>query len=146
MFTVSAIRYNDAFNNTTNETYTNLNNYILNSKDKHFVLNGSAFTDVRKSTLFKNTHLADDYIFEKCVYYGSAYYAHPCYIEMLENAGINNLYTDIIDNDNIYLIDNGDIDMLVTYLNEQYGDTVSYEHILVDIVDGFNIYKVVSVQ
>ncbi len=146
MAAINFIQYNNSFNNKSNETYPNLNKCILNSKDKYFVFSGSAFTDIRKATLFKNTHLADDDIFDKCIYYGSAYYAHPCYIEMLNNAGINNLYVDIIDNDNIYLIDNGGIDMLVTYLNEQYGDNASYGYTLVDNIDGFDIYKVITIQ
>lgn len=143
---LSVPKYNKAFNNKGSETYPAIEEYILNSENKTFVLCGNAFMKIRSATALTNSQYADHIIFEKCVYYGTPYYAHPCYIEMLNNAGINNLYVDIIDNDNLYLIDDRDIDMLVTYLNEQYGDNASYGYTLVDNIDGFNIYKVVTIR
>lgn len=35
---------------------------------------------------------------------------------------MDNLYKDIIDNDDMYFVDRGDIDMFVEHLNEYYSD------------------------
>ncbi len=143
---LSFVQYYKEFNNKSIEKYSDLQEYILNSDDKSFALLGEVYMRIRKATIFDTPYLADHEIFEKCVYYGSAYYAHPSYNEMLNDIGVNNLYTDIIDNDDIYVVDIDKVDIFIEYLNEQYGKDHTYGYELITSIDGFMIYKIKTIS
>lgn len=143
------------------EDYPRLEEYINSSKNKTFALSRYAYLYVRNATKMDNIFiLQENEAFDKCVYFGTPYYGHPRYNELLANKGIENLYTDIIDSDDIYFVDletlygTRTIEMFTTYLNEQYGDNKTYRYELVDTVleptaaekTQFNIYKIVTVD
>ncbi|MBQ2661116.1 MAG: hypothetical protein IJF80_00510 [Clostridia bacterium] len=131
------------------EEYPEFDEFVLSSEDKFFALNFPAKMLVKYTTVYSDPITIAPYpVFEKCLFYGSAYYAHPSYNKMLAKAGIDNLYTDIIDNENVYFVDTDSVDMFVTYLNEQYGDEDTvYGYELVKTADEvLNIYKIVTVK
>lgn len=148
---------------------SNLSNYISATEGKTFVLSRKAYAIVRDSTVIADAlHVNDDDVFSKCVYYGSPYYAHPLYNKLLEDLDIENLYTDIVDNEEFYFLavegvhfydgeKYNEIDSFVEYLNEQYadGETVYgyqlVEKIYEDTYDDTDthicgIYKIVTVK
>ncbi len=133
-----------------NVEYPNLEQYIAESEGKTFALSRAAYGWVRdEAVLQKPLNIGDDGMFEKCVYFGSPYYAHPSYDELLASFGIENLYTDIIDNPNLLYIDKldvRDVDMFVAYLNEQYGENATYGYTLVNTIDGFEIYEIITMK
>lgn len=128
--------------------YPKLEEFINSSEDKIFALDRKSYLCFRNAKKLKHPLVLDEEDeFDKCVYFGSTYYAHPRYNELLEDAGIENLYTDIIDSDNIYFVDHGDIKMFVKYLNEQYGDkNNTYGYKLVANASPFKIYKIITVK
>lgn len=131
------------------EEYPEFDEFVLSSEDKFFALSFPAKMLVKYTTVYSDPITIAPYpVFEKCLFYGSAYYAHPSYNKMLAKAGIDNLYTDIIDNENVYFVDTDSVDMFVTYLNEQYGDEDTvYSYELVKTADEvLNIYKIVTVK
>lgn len=67
----------------------------------------------------------------------------PYMKEKLKTYGLRNLYGDIIDNDRVYVIDNGDIKKRESFFNSHYGkpDKKIYYH-LIDEVGGLKIWQV----
>ncbi len=134
------------------EDYVQLQEYINSSKDKTFALSRFAYLSVRNATKMDNILLLqENEAFDKCVYFGTPYYGHPRYNELLSNKGIENLYTDIIDNENLYFVEMefetgiSNVDVFTTYLNEQYGrDNIIYKYELVDAVEQFSIYRIIT--
>lgn len=148
---------------------SNVSNYISATENKTFVLSRKAYAIVRDSTVIADAlHVNDDDVFSKCVYYGSPYYAHPSYEKFLADAGIENLYTDIVDNENFYFLGEigihfydgekyNEVDSFVEYLNEQYadGETVYGYQLIDELHDDkpdhsythvFGVYKIVTVK
>ena len=125
--------------------YDDLFEFINAEQDKVFVLSHNAYNILRNRTVLrKPMSVGPDEIFDRCLYFGSPYYAHPSYNELLEKQGINNLYTDIVDNDKYYFVDryNTEIVSFVKYLNEQYPQSVPYTCELIDVLNDHYIYKI----
>ncbi len=132
--------------------YEELEKYIVSS-NKTFALSRHPFIFLRNSTQMDNALLlAENKAFDKCVYFGTPYFAHPSYNKMLEDAGIDNLYTDLIDNPDLYFVNEcdierqDDIEKFLRYLNEQYGQNAKYGCKLVAKADIFEVYKIVTVK
>lgn len=147
---------------------SNLSNYISSTEGKVFALSPKSFSLLRDSTVVADLlYIGDNEMLSKCVYYGSPYYAHPSYNRLLADVGVENLYTDIVDNEMFYFMGKEDcysydgekyneVDMLVTYLNEQYGDRGEYIYQFVDRIEElevganapsvFGVYKIVTVK
>ncbi len=135
-----------------------LEEYMLSNDDKTFVLGRKAVPKVRPAFVVHNPLVFDESdAWDNCVYFGSAYYTHPSYIEMLENVGVTNLYTDIIDNDTMYFVDYydadkpnadtmKDVDRYLCYVNERYSDGSTYGYELVETIGDFGFYKIITVN
>jgi len=145
-----------------------LSSYISSTEDKVFALSQKAGGIIKDSTALANAiYISDDPVFSKCVYFGSPYYAHPSYDKLLADIGVKNLFTDIVDNEKIYFLGEegcyatdgeqfNEVDRLVAYLNEQYGDSGTYTYQLVDRIEEFvysndspnvyGVYKIVTVK
>lgn len=128
--------------------YPKLEEYINSSENKTFALSRLSYLVFRNAVKLRNPLILEqeEDAFDKCIYFGSTYFAHPRYNEMLEKIGVDNLYKDIVDNENIYFVDRGDVKMLVDYLNEQYGEEHTYGYKLVTKVSPFKIYKIITVD
>lgn len=131
------------------DRYTKLESFINSPKyeGKVFALSRSSYLVVRNSIKLRDPLVLsqEEDAFDKCVYFGNTYYAHPRYNELLANVGVDNLYKDIIDNDNMYFVDRGDIKMFVQHLNEHYADedtVFGYEKFR--DLRPFKLYKIVS--
>ena len=122
--------------------------YILSAdEDTKFVLCRNAYLSFRNSTQLYNPLILEmNEAFSRCLYYSTPYYAHPSYNRMLDDIGLENLYTDIIDNPNAFLIDYEDIKMFVEYLNEQYGNGKTYGYENVTTVGFFGFYRIFTVE
>lgn len=117
------------------------------NEGKVFALSRKSYLVFRNAVKLRNPLVLEqeEDAFDKCVYFGSTYYAHPRYDELLASVGVDNLYKDIIDNENIYFVDRGDIEMFVEYLNEQYSDdSAAFEQEFVCNIKPYTIYKIVS--
>ncbi len=130
--------------------FPGLEQYIEESEGKVFALGRASYLLFRNMTQFDNAMIfSENQAFEKCVYFGTPYYAHPSYNQLLEGFGIENLYTALAEKDNLYFVDNfffPDIDKMVTYLNEQYGGEKKYESKLIHEVEEFSIYKITEAK
>ena len=117
------------------------------NEGKVFALSRKAYLVFRNAVKLRNPLVLEqeEDAFDKCVYFGSTYYAHPRYDELLASVGVDNLYKDIIDNENIYFVDRGDISMFVKYLNEQYNNEFTvFGYKMISKVSPFTLYKIVS--
>lgn len=136
---------------TTKDNYPVMENYINSTEDKIFALGRYPYLNLRNTTQFDNPMVfVQNDAWDKCVYFGTPYYGHPSYNELLKEAGVENLYTDLIDNDNLYFVDDprtDDINKLLYYLNEEYGGEKAFRRVLVNKVDEcFAVYKIISVD
>lgn len=130
-------------------SYPNFEEFVLSSNGKFFALSTRAKKLIKYNIIYDDPiSIAEEKVISQCLFYGTAYYGHPIYDEWLAKADIDNLYTDIIDNEDIYFVDTDTVDMFITYLNEQYGnENTTYGYELVKTVDEvLNIYKIVTVK
>ena len=108
------------------DRYVKLESFINHPKyeGKVFALSRASYLVFRNAIKLRDPLVLDheEDAFDQCVYFGNTYYAHPRYNELLASVGVDNLYKDIIDNDDMYFVDRGDIDMFVEHLNEYYSD------------------------
>ena len=129
--------------------YPVLEEYILapENEGKVFALSRKSYLVLRNAKKMRNPLVLDyeEDAFDRCVYFGNTYYAHPRYNELLASVGVDNLYTDIIDNENIYFVDRNDITMFIRYLNEHYDDEDTvFGYKTVKKMSPFAIYRIVS--
>lgn len=133
---------------TVDEDYPELESYITASENKVFALGRSPYVLIRGAMKLDNPLiLEENKAFDKCVYFGTPYFGHPSYNELLANFGIDNLYRALTERDDIYFVDDGKsmkIDKMLIYLNEQYGDRETYVAKYVKNADRFVIYKISS--
>lgn len=133
---------------TDDKDYPELESYIESSENCYFALGRNPYLDFRNATQLDNALiLVENKAFDKCVYFGTPYYAHPFYNQILENAGIDNLYTDLADKENLYFVDRkiyGDVENMLVYLNEQYGQDKIFDAQEIKRVDDYIIYKISS--
>ena len=134
---------------TVPDGYPELEEYIEapENEGKTFALSRLSYLCFRNAVKLRDPLVLDqeEDAYDRCVYFGSTYYAHPRYNEMLEEIGVDNLYKDIIDNDDIYFVDRGDIKMFVKYLNEQYNDEETvFGYKFVAKASPYKIYRIVS--
>lgn len=131
------------------EQYPMFEEFVLSSDGKFFALSTRAKKLIKYSIIYDDPiSIAEEKVISQCLFYGTAYYAHPIYDEWLAKANIDNLYTDIIDNDDIYFVDTDSVDYFITYLNEQYGseNTVYGYEFVANLDEELNIYKIVTLK
>lgn len=66
--------------------------------------------------------------------------ASPLTNNVLRKYNIENPFSDMIDNENVYLVNNGGADTELDYLKRNYNDQVKAAH--VKSIDGFQVYKI----
>lgn len=128
--------------------YKKLNAYITSEEDKTFVLSYNSYKRLRNKTVLQDPlYIGPNPVFDKCLYFGSPYYAHPTYNALLESHGVTNLYTALIDSEEFLFVDrqNTEIDMMLAYLTEQYGNGKTYSCELVDVLSKHYIYRIRTV-
>lgn len=130
--------------------FPGLEKYIEASEGKIFALGRTPYLLFRNMTQFDNALMFEDSAaFEKCVYFGTPYYGHPSYQRLLQKAGIDNLYTALTEKDNLYFVDHWyftDIEKMVCYMNEQYGQKKKYDSRLIHEVEEFKIYQIYATE
>ncbi len=135
---------------TSDLTFPEFESYIASSENKTFALGRASYLLFRNMVELEHPMIiGENEAFEKCVYFGTPYYAHPRYNRLLREKGIDNLYTALAEKDNLYFVDHYmyiDIGKIVTYLNEQYGEDKYYDSVLVHQVEEFNIYQIVATE
>ena len=125
--------------------YDALNEYIVSQEDKTFVLSYDSYKYLRNRTVLEDPlYIGPDPVFDKCLYYGSPYYAHPSYNALLASHGVTCLYTAVIDSEEFLYVDrrNQEIDMMLAYLEEQYGNGKTYSCELVNVLNNHYIYRI----
>ncbi len=124
--------------------------YIASSENKTFALGRSPYLLLRNMVeLDQPMLIQQNEAFEKCVYFGTPYYAHPSYHQLLKEKGIDNLYTALAEKENLYFVDHEeltDIEKMIIYLNKWYGEKKTYDKVLVHHIEEFDIYKIVAVD
>jgi hypothetical protein len=122
-----------------------LNYYIVSREENTFVLSYGSYKRLRNRTVLQDPlYIGPDPVFDKCLYFGSPYYAHPSYNALLERHGVTNLYTALIDSEEFLFVDRKkkEIDMLLAYLTEQYGNGKTYTCERVAVRDKHYIYRI----
>lgn len=147
-FTFGYAKVGPSITRTAVDRFPKLEEYIESSENKVFALGRAPYLLFRSMTQLDDALcFSENKAFRKCVYFGTPYFAHPSYNRLLQSAGIENLYTALAEKDNLYFVDHwelSDIEKIVHYLNEQYGQTERYDSQLVYEVEEFKIYQIVA--
>lgn len=132
--------------NTHFDGYNEVLSMIKENSDKKYMFSkGSSVVTVDN---YKNPLLISvpEYL-ENTISFDGTYYRTPYSNQKVKEFGTDNLYSYIIDNENVFFIDSADVNYykcFETYLNEHYSKGKQIEMELENTIGDYNIYSVVS--
>lgn len=126
--------------------YEEMLSYIKQNSNKKFMFSkGSSVIPVDN---YKNPWLISvpEYL-ENTISFDGTYYREPYSNKKTKEFGTDNLFKYVIDNDNVYFVDNASVDYIrifTKYLDEHYSKDSTIEYNLVKSIGDFNIYTIKS--
>jgi hypothetical protein len=143
-FTVSVIS-----KNTNTEIVENtsevLEEYIQQHTTDVFVIDVGVSIILERNTVISNPLSVHPKEFHKNYFgFGGWTVLSPYFLDKLQKYGLSNVYGDIIDNENVYVIDNNDILPKEKFFTDHYAK--SGEHIYYDFVDEIGGYKLWQIK
>ena len=130
------------------DEYNTVMNYVNDNHDKTFVFSTTSKTNITSPYYFEPIKIPDKSWENNVVNTGGWTTKSPDSMHKLKKNGLNNVFGDIIDNKQVYVIDMKDnVPMMEEYYNKWYkeeGKVIKYRH--VTDIESFSIYQVVTID